>query len=451
MSHKTSNDNDSQGRRTAKTRDLIGFTTADKLLDISPTDDIEVTRKRKSHLTTTSQPSRDGHTTKSPPTPASTNSKKPQNTSKKNTTTANNREQPRDTPPPQVSRLSIVEHLKSGLSLSQIAAKLGVTSSTIGYYVKRLKKEGVVKQVGYGTWEVIDTPEIQKKTTARPPYEGKKQARGEIQKNILEYIPESIRGHGFTWTVGVPQNMRNWSNKKRVQYLTHHDIPYKALGIFGGGQRLIIKGHKVWLTNKSIVIYDTDSYFGVTATDAKSTAVHSLISIIRNLERLLHTDFTIGKSWKFKPSRHHYAIIKNALAQQYDEDGLKLEVRTSEDNSLWLWIDNSYQMHETETGHHVTAEADSLNIQKFLNSVRDTKVDLHDVLEMNHGLQQLYAGLQQIQATSIVDQAAFASDLRTHVEVQKATLSLLTQVGSGINDLTAATKELSKTVKNNNG
>ena len=81
---------------------------------------------------------------------------------------------------------------------------------------------------------------------------------------------------------------------------------------------------------------------------------------------------------------------------------------------------------------------------------------MHTVLDMHHGLQQLYAGLQDLQATSIVDQAAFASDLRTHVDVQKVTasiqretLTLLEQVGSGINDLATATRELTKAVKNN--
>lgn len=449
-----------------------GFVTADKLTDLPPEsqnlsqkEDNRVTRNPKSFPTLNVRASRGRHTT--PPAPSDTPAppKNPETAREKNQTTANNREQPRTTTPPKISRLSVVDDLKSNLSLLQIAKKYGVTESAVGYHIKKLKEQGVIRLVAYGTWEILKSPESEKKTTANLLYVGKKQPREEIQKNIYEYISESVRGHAFVWTVEVPQNMRNWSNDKRVQYLDRHNIAYTPLGIFGGGQRLIIKGHKVWLINKSLVFYDTDSYFAETAIAAKNTAVHSLLSLIRNLERLLHVDFTVGGSWKFKPSRHHYAIIKNALAKQYDDDGLKLEVRTSEDNSLWMWIDNSYDLHETEFGHHDTAVSDTSAMQDFCNSVRDTKETMHSISDLRE-LQaestriqattlKLIQGLQGLQAASVTDQAAFALDLRTHVKVQKGTLSVqqattdvLQQIAAGVQALTAAAQELAKAAKN---
>jgi len=312
MSKKTSNIASANDSHPSQSDHTTGFMTADKLTDpsqnlqdVSTKEDNSVTRKDKSCPTTYMRASRGRHTTQPKPSDTLDPKKQPDLSSKKSQqprTTANNRE---TATPPKISRLCIVDDLKSNLSLSQIATKYGVTESTVGYHIKILKKQGVIRMVGYGTWEILKSPESEKKTTANEPYVGKKQPREEIQKNIFEYIPESVRAHAFVWTVEIPSDMYNWSNEKRVQYLESHDIPYVPLGIFGGGQRLTILGHKLWLTNKSLIIYDTNSYFAETAIAAKSTAVHHLLSIIRNLERLLHTDFRTGSSWKFKPSRHH--------------------------------------------------------------------------------------------------------------------------------------------------
>jgi DNA-binding transcriptional ArsR family regulator len=431
MSKKTSSLATANISQDASSPDQTGFVTADKLTDLLPEsqdlsqkEDNSVTREDKSYLTFNVQPSRGRHTT--PPIPSNTPTPltKPQNTHKKNQTTANNREQPRTTTPPKISRLSVVDDLKSKLSLLQIAKKYGVTESAVGYHIKKLKEQGVIRLVGYGTWEILKSPESEKKTTANLLYVGKKQPREEIQKNIFEYIPESVRGHAFMWTVEVPKNMRNWSNDKRIQYLDRHNIAYTSLGIFGGGQRLMISGHKVWLTNKSLVFYDTASYFAETAIAAKSTAVHSLLSLIRNLERLLHADFTIGDSWKFKPSRHHYAIIKNALAKQYDDDGLKLEVRTADDNSLWMWIDNSYNLNETEFGHRDTAVSDTSAMQDFCNSVRDTEETMYSIRD----LKELQATTTKTIAQVVGSQMAMAANTDSH-------LGLISQIDTGIKDL----------------
>ena len=112
--------------------------------------------------------------------------------------------------------------------------------------------------------------------------------------------------------------------------------------------------------------------------------------------------------------------------------------------------------------------ADTDNIQKFLNSVRDTGETMHSLRDLKE-LQaestriqvttlNLTQGLQQLQAASMTDQAAFASDLRTHVDVQKATAvlqrdttAILQQLADGVRDLTAATKELTKAAKNGGG
>ena len=354
------------------------------------------------------------------------------------------------------SYLSIITLLKSGLRPSEIAAESGVPKTTLQHHLNALKKQGAIYKVGYGVWEVTDNPEITKKRSTTSIYVAKNTPPSEVRQNLHMFIPDSVRAHAFLFTLRVPRDLQNWTNEKREQYLDRHNIPYTHLNIAGGGQRLIVKGRKTHLTNRSIVIYDRSSYFAEKALEAKSNAVQSFISIIKNLERTLHVELTNGSDYKFKVSRQHYALVKNALAQQYNTEGQKLEVRSEADNSLWFLIDNSFNADEAEGVHPKTGMTDIAKVQDMFNSIKETGATMHTVLDMHHGLQQLYAGLQDLQATSIVDQAAFASDLRTHVDVQKVTasiqretLTLLEQVGSGINDLATATRELTKAVKNN--
>ena len=356
------------------------------------------------------------------------------------------------------SYLSIIALLKLGLRPSEIAAESGVPKTTLQSHLNTLKKRGDVYKAGYGVWEVADNTEITKKRSTKTIYVAKNTPPSEVRQNLHMFIPDSVRAHAFLFTLQVPKDLHNWNNEKRTQYLDRRKIPYTSLGIIGGGQRLIINGRKTHLTNKSIVIYDRSSYFAEKAIEAKSDAVHSFISIIKKLERLLHVELTNGSDYKFRVSRQHYALVKNALAQQYNSEGLKLEVRSEGDNSLWFLIDNSFNLDEAEGVHPKTGMTDTQKVQDMFNSIKDTGATMHSVLELNHGLQQLFAGLQQVQNTSLVDQAAFASDLRTHVDVQKATATLqkettatLKQVADGVRDLAAATKALTKATKNGGG
>ncbi len=127
-----------------------------------------------------------------------------------------------------------------------------------------------------------------------------------------------VRGHAFQFTLSIDPNMRNWN--KRAEIMQKLEIEFKPLNIFGGGQSLVFKGRKVWLTNKSIVIFEKSSYMAETSKEAREYAIYDMISLVEALERHLKADFgaTRGKL-RFKVSRQHYALIKNALAKQYDK------------------------------------------------------------------------------------------------------------------------------------
>ena len=330
------------------------------------------------------------------------------------------------TPPPKNPRLSILSYLKAGFNPAKIAAKMCLPPSTLQYHLSILKKQGVISKVGYGTWEILTPPVQPKKRTANSPRVGTHHhphSRGSpavlTQTELARFTQDSVRAHAFVFTLQVPRNIRNWNNKLRVKFLETHSIPFKPLGIGGGGQRIIVKDRKTWLLDKSIIIYDKASYFAEAAMDAKITAIAKHIAIIKHVERLMHTSFLIGSDYKFKVSRQHYSLIYNALARQYNETGDKLEIRTAK--GAWFLIDNSYNMNEAETVHPTTAMSDNKKVQDFFNGVKTTAITPEFILQAMNGIQE--------------NQAAFAVNISSHIQSVQ-------DLGSGVRDLTGVIKQL---------
>lgn len=254
---------------------------------------------------------------------------------------------------------------------------------------------------------------------------------GEMQEQINKYHrtinqgeelrADMVRGHAFQFTLSIDPKLRNWD--KREAILTKLGIEFKPLNIFGGGQSLVFKDRKVWLTNKSIVIFEKSSYMAETSKEAKQYAIHDFISFVEALERHLKADFgaTRGKL-RFKVSRQHYALIKNALAKQFDKEGKHLYV--TNETGRWFIIDNSFNLHEAETIHPKTADQDNKKVQDFFNGIKQ------------------YEGFTPKFVIDAIGQNAqnldqYAIHLKAHVEsVQK--------LGSAVEELTKVVKEIKK-------
>jgi len=334
------------------------------------------------------------------------------------------------TPPPfeqNSPRLRVLSYLRAGLRPAKIAAKMGITMSTIQYHLSILKKQGLIHKAGYGCWEVLREPTIEEltprglsrvSTPHLPPHRGSSNRSTAVlsQSELTRFTQDSVRAHAFVFTLQVPRNLRNWNNKRRVKFLETNSIPYKPLKIGGGGQRIIVKDKKTWLLDKSIIIYDKASYFAEAALDAKITAIAKHISIIKHVERLLHTSFLIGSDYKFKVSRQHYALIYNALAKQYNEAGEKLEIRTTK--GAWLLIDNSYNMQELETIHPKTAMTDNGKVLSFFNSLKDHPLTTDFIFEA-------MTGIQKSQQTITENQMLYADNIGSHI-------TAIRTLGSGI-------------------
>ena len=314
--------------------------------------------------------------------------------------------------------LSIVQQISQGTNPPQICKKFNITKQNLQYYLTKLKQAGVIRKLGYGSWEIADDKFLVKK-------EVKNHLRLTMndpsQLSLYLFEQDSVRGHAFVFTLKIPEHLRNWNNKKREIFLLKRKLDFTNLTTFGGGQRILYKGRKIWLTNKSVIVYEKSSYLAETSTNAKSHAIYNFISLIKGLERLLHADFTerAGRQYSFKVSRQHYALVKNALAKQYDAEGKKLNL--SNENGLWFIIDNSFNLHEAETIHPETADTDNIKIQNFFNSLKEQPLTTSFILEVMHGIQQ--------------NQLVFAQNMSSHIKVIK-------DLGSGVNDLASLIDEL---------
>lgn len=259
--------------------------------------------------------------------------------------------------------LTIYYHISQGLNPAKIAKKYNLPISNITYYTKKLEQDKLIKKVGYGTWE----------TTSKQVKNYYKDGRQNL------YLLKDVRGHGFQFKLIIKNDLTNWN--KRVEFLTKHNINYSLVGNKGSIPRIIYKKHKVWLCNKSIIVYypQTMSFFGKSAKNSRRDVIHDFYTLIKSIERYLHANFKIRGRYLFKITNRHYSLIKNELAGYYLKEGKKLELR-SEEGELWGLIDNSHKLRELETLHTETAEEDMDDLViPFMNKLRGNKFILDEI------------------------------------------------------------------------
>ncbi len=241
-------------------------------------------------------------------------------------------------------------------------------------------------------------------------------------KSTKDTIEKKVSGTARIWKIKLPK-IKNWNNRKYI--LDKLNIPYKLIGL-KKTPRIIIKNRKVWLCNKSLVIYDINSFIGVNALESRKLAVWGLNELLEALESKLKINIKINGVYEFKVSREHYALMKNNLAIQCNKDKEKVYVYDKE--GLWFCIDNSYNLDEAETlGNN--AMINNMGVQGYFNSHKETKfkVTPEFILNTMNGIQQ--------------NQLVFAENMKSHISVVK-------ELGRGVRQLTKAVQK--KNIKENN-
>lgn len=321
--------------------------------------------------------------------------------------------------------LLVLEYLRQGLGPSDLWKKDLVPKRTVKRSLSELRSVGLIKKVGYGTWEIVEQ-------------DNDKQRRGQIVHRVTAPItqdkgpkkgpklkPDMIRAHGIVATVKVNRaKFLTWNDRHYA--LKARKIPYVEIP---QGQRIkVLDVEKVWLTNKSIVYYLPYSWFGETAHECAAKIMEDVIRLTLRLERMLGIDtLKIHGSYWIKFSRQHDSLIKNALAQMYNHPRQKIQFR--DEIGQWALIDNSFNLEEFEAvrgerefqpinpykpilpqirENDQGAREHIRKVQNFVNGVKETGITPDFILErFADTATQIKEAHGQL--------AYYAENLRTHV------------------------------------
>jgi len=265
----------------------------------------------------------------------------------------NNKKQPAKITIKRSGRLYVFSQIKEGKTPSDIIKESIVPERSIWRYIKELKAMGCIEKVGYGVWNALKQP-------------------AKITITHSKSIYKEIRGHAFIFNILLPK-ITNW--KLREDFLVKNNIPFKK--IHKHTQSIIFRGHKVWLSDKSITIYSPKekSYFQKTAQESEDYSIEEFKSLIRGLENMLgNISFEINKQYRFRVARHHFARVKDALAIQCNKDKTKIKIKL---NNGWFVIDNSLGLNEAETQGQDAIKYQNI-YQNFIKSLMDKPFTAYD-------------------------------------------------------------------------
>jgi len=293
----------------------------------------------------------------------------------------------------------IFTQLDKGKSPKEICKDLNISKQNLQYYLDKLKKDNYIKKIGYGVWQT--------------------------SKNRVASL---TRGHAFMWHLRLPKEIKVWD-----KILIKKRIPYKLINNKHTYQ-IYFRDSKVWISKKSIIIYDINSYFGTNAVYSKKLAFFALRSFLNALQVKLGVTLQVNNQYIVKTSRQHYALVKNSLAMQYNKEGKKLNVYN--DKGLWFSIDNSYNFQEAETLHPKTSLTDSLGIQRYFNEHKETKYQVTPkfILKAMNGIQQ--------------NQLQFAENMTSHIGAIQSLSKEVKGLGRAISKVIKENKDLKLKVKN---
>lgn len=234
----------------------------------------------------------------------------------------------------------VLNHIKLGKKPISLVKTNNMSKSLISYYLGVLKSKGLIRNIGKGVWEIVQT---------LPKVDGTKE----------------IRNHAYIWQIRF--KIKNWENRKEI--LEKLNIPYKLVGKDKNTPRIVLKGKKIWLTNSGLIIYEPKSFFDSTPIETRKLAVYELQETIKSLESKLQ--MKINK-WEFKIVREHIAKINDLLSIQCNKEGTRLQVLDK--GELWMEIDNSFNQDETEfyKTKSFSGLTNGTGYQNYFNSHKET-------------------------------------------------------------------------------
>ena len=195
--------------------------------------------------------------------------------------------------------LSLLRLHPLGVTFSQIQQNLKCSAPAVKNHLKRLRRSGQARRLGYGLWTA-------------PPGESIKSDRG-ITRGDRRFL-----GHNFCFRVPLPKGFR-WGVVPALVGVAPLPGAVRRLG-------LTFEGCRVWLCTRSILVFCPHEFSGDTAEGARDDAVTwfrvGLWPRLASFLRLFGLRAVVELT-----ERSHYARMRDSAARYYNDRREKVRVR----------------------------------------------------------------------------------------------------------------------------
>ncbi len=254
---------------------------------------------------------------------------------------------------------------------------LGLSDSVMEKYVCRLKKEGNIKRIGYGVWEVKREELYLKENT-----------RGLLPTTTPPSVTNSddVRLHNLMFIVRVDFLWKNVLEREGIDYKT------LSSGVF----RILVDGFRVWLCPGKVIIYVKPGvdFLAHNVSESLRLGLEWFYKFIERLQDVLRVHFRSADGLVWSVNRKHFSLVKNALAMQYHANGERLKV--FDGRGLWLVTDRSFNVDELEFVRSSTNTGDTANIQKVMNCFKKNPLTSDEIMQMFQGSVAAHASISVV-------------------------------------------------------
>lgn len=231
-------------------------------------------------------------------------------------------------PQREISRLYFVD----GISIREIARRRKTTYQAVWQVIQKLKRQG---------WGFNDGG-----VAFKAPF-----------NEVRDSFPKgSIRLHNQQFDIKILWASDAYRRKVR------------------GGEQLDLDKAKAVLYPGKIEVYSKEgvSFWGVDPQAAMMESMVVFDRVFRRIEQLTGCVIVKVGSTNIRQCRAHFAEVGNELARHAEDSGEKIRIVARDDGLVWFVIDNSFQLHEAETVHSLTAKRDmEAAVMPFFNDLRD--------------------------------------------------------------------------------
>ena len=136
-----------------------------------------------------------------------------------------------------------------------------------------------------------------------------------------------------------------------------------------------VDGNYVTYNEKFVQIMGKKDFWAETPIEAEEKSLEYWTRFILKLEQRLRIVLLKDGYDNIRYSKSgEFAETNNELAKDFNNRNDKLMIRGTEDNKVWLVIDNSFNLNEMETTHSKFSMDDSIKITDHFNDIRNLPI-----------------------------------------------------------------------------